>query len=106
MEWIRCSCGNEEFKISKLGVAYCARCMKPLEIELRIPSRAPEPRLPEPKRDLLPHPDVPGYLRIRKEACETSFRGRDGTGKGSRFGDANRRYTMKNLSGKKSWRAW
>lgn len=75
MEWIRCSCGNEEFKISKLGVAYCARCMKPLEIELKIPGRAPEPRLPEPKRDLLPHPDVPGYLRIRNEVCETSFRG-------------------------------
>lgn len=62
MEWIKCPCGSEEFKISKTGVAYCAKCMKPLEWEIKLPIK-PSPKIPiEPEPP--EHPDIPGHLKF------------------------------------------
>lgn len=63
MEWIKCECGNEEFKISIKGVAYCTKCMRPLEKEVKIPLKKPPfPDVPEPKHPN--HPDIHGPLKF------------------------------------------
>ncbi|RLF47513.1 MAG: hypothetical protein DRN29_02305 [Thermoplasmata archaeon] len=62
MEWIKCECGNEEFKISTMAIAYCSKCMKPLEKEIKVPLRRPFPNIPEP---ISPnHPDIRGPLKF------------------------------------------
>ena len=62
MEWIKCECGNDTFKISLNGIAYCSKCMKPLEKEIKVPLRKPLPDIPEPKSPN--HPDIPGLLKF------------------------------------------
>ncbi|MEA2053751.1 MAG: hypothetical protein U9O96_01340 [Candidatus Thermoplasmatota archaeon] len=62
MEWIKCVCGNEEFKITPAGIAYCSKCMQPLEQEIRIPTRRATPDMPDYKGP--EHPDIPGPLKF------------------------------------------
>lgn len=62
MEWVKCVCGNEEFKITLEGIAYCSKCMNPLMKEIKIPLRKTPPDMPDyigPER-----PDVPGPLKF------------------------------------------
>jgi hypothetical protein len=62
MEWVKCVCGHEEFKLTQEGIAYCSKCMNPLMKEIRTPIRGTPPDIPDyigPD-----HPDVPDPLKF------------------------------------------
>lgn len=71
------SCGNNQFKISIVGVAHCAKCGQLLEIPRRgePPPRGPGPYPKQPPEPGGPyHPDVKGptWASAEKEAARPS----------------------------------